>query len=199
MQTIVHTPYRRQPIRRTLKAIWRSFHWIDDKLHQPRIKPLAVSLFILITLSTGALYAASPWYELVVNQSNSMPGIVYFLDKTKAPNCGDTTVFTMPDNARFYAGLRLIKMIKGCTGDVVTVQNHEVFINGQSVGVYMNMTRDDRPTIVKPYPLYPIEPVVIPQGKVYLYAPHPRSYDSRYLSYGLRDRSELIGTATRIF
>jgi type IV secretory pathway protease TraF len=201
MQTIAQTPtpYRRQPIRRTLRAFWRSLHWIDDKLHQPRIKPVAVSLFILIVLSTGGLYAASPWYELVVNQSNSLPGIVFFLDKTKVPECGDTTVFKMPAKARFYAGYRLIKIIRGCTGDVVTVEGHEVFINGRSVGTYLNMTSSNKPTIVKPYPLYPIEPKIIPDNKVYLYAPNPRSYDSRYRSYGLRDRSELLGRATRIF
>ena len=199
MQTIAPTPYRRQPIRRTLKAFWRSLDWIDEQFNKPSIKPWAITSFILILLSTGALYAATPWYELVVNRSESMPGTLYFLDKTKAPKCGVITMFEMPEKARFYGELRLIKFIKGCPGDVVSVKDHEVFINNQSVGVYMEMTSDDKPTIVKPYPLYPIKPVVIPKGKVYLYAPHPRSYDSRYLSYGLRDRSELLGTATRIF
>jgi conjugal transfer pilin signal peptidase TrbI len=193
MTEISQAVYRRQPIQRTGKALSHFLMWIDKKLSQPQFKPFALSLFISGTITTGTLYTASPWYELIVNKSDSLHGVLFILDKTTLPVCGDTTVFDMPDDNRFYKGARMIKIIKGCQGDVISVAQQEVFINDQSVGFFKDRSTQGN------HKLYHITVSEIPEHKVYLYAPHSQSYDSRYLSFGLRDTTELLGTATRIF
>jgi len=167
--------------------------WIDRKLGQPQIKPFALGFFISGAIMTGTLYAAAPWYEFIVNKSDSLPGVLFILDKTTQPVCGDTTVFDMPDDNRFYKGARMIKIIKGCQGDVISVTRQEVFINDQSVGFFKGRSTQGN------HKLYPLTVNEVPTDKVYLYAPHSQSYDSRYRSFGLRDTTELLGAATRIF
>jgi hypothetical protein len=39
---------------------------------------------------------------------------------------------------------------------------------------------------------------VIPEGQVFLYSPHPKSFDSRYQEVGLVQVSDLEGTAIAI-
>jgi conjugal transfer pilin signal peptidase TrbI len=39
---------------------------------------------------------------------------------------------------------------------------------------------------------------VIPEGQVFLYSPHPKSFDSRYQEVGLVQVNELEGTAIAI-
>jgi len=167
--------------------------WIDRVSRRPHIKPFVLAFIITGLLLASVVYAVSPWYELIVNRSDSLPGNIYLLDKTMPPQCGDTTVFDMPVNSRFYRGWRLIKNIRGCAGDVISKNGQEIFINNHSVGVSVVRTSDNR------YELSPITVGTIPIGKVYLAASHRNSYDSRYASFGLRERSELLGTAYLLF
>ena len=99
----------------------------------------------------------------------------------------------MPNEARFYKGWRIIKKIAACEGDHIVVKNRTVFINGQFMGTAMKTSSDKR------YILYTASSTIIPKNKVYLAATHPKSYDSRYASFGLRDRSELLGIAYPLF
>lgn len=194
METTLHSlPPRKPLVLRSLHGLGRLILWTDRQLQRPRLRKLAIGTMILITLLVGSLALAYPWYELVPNRSDSLPGKLFLLDKTRAPHCGDTTAFDMPETARFYRGHRLIKILQGCPGDRVVVRGHDVLLNGQPVGSWQEYSTQGH------HKLFPIEGGVIPAGKVYLYATHPKSYDSRYRSFGLRDRSELLGTATRIF
>jgi conjugal transfer pilin signal peptidase TrbI len=185
--------HRPQLTQRTLVLLSRVLLWIDRIFRRPHIRPFALAFIITGLLLTTVVYSASPWYELIVNRSDSLPGSVYFLDKTKAPLCGDTTVLDMPVESRFYRGWRLIKIIKGCTGDVISNNGQEIFINNHSAGVSMARTSNNQ------YELFPIGVGAIPGDKVYLATSHRNSYDSRYASFGLRDRSELLGTAYLLF
>ena len=185
--------YRRQPLKRTLRATSKGLLWIDRLASRPGIKPFVLSFIAAAVILTGSAHVASPWYELIVNKSESLPGVIFLLDKTKAPDCGDITVVDMPVDGRFYRGSRVIKMIKGCHGDVITHYDREIFINHRSVGVAMNKSSDGK------HDLFPIPESAIPDNKVYLAATHHQSYDSRYASFGLRDRQALLGTAVRLF
>jgi type IV secretory pathway protease TraF len=44
----------------------------------------------------------------------------------------------------------------------------------------------------------PTQDQVIPEGQVFLYSPHPKSFDSRYQEVGLVQVSDLEGTAIAI-
>ncbi len=166
---------------------------VNHYFSKPGTRSLTISFIIASIVFTVAGYAMTPWYEILINKSNSLPGLVYVLDKTMTPQCGDHTMFEMPRSERFYRGSRLIKIIRGCEGDTVSVTHRQIFINNWSAGLAMETTSDGK------YQLPVITEAVIPQGKVYLYASHPRSYDSRYADFGLRDADELLGTAHRVF
>jgi conjugal transfer pilin signal peptidase TrbI len=188
---------RAHPLWRMLRALGvlytRSMLCIDAWAAQPIVRPFIIAFVGLSLLLTAGVYAASPWYELLVNRSNSLPQTLFLLDKTRAPSCGDYTALDMPRTSRFYRGARMIKHISGCAGDRIHVKDRAVFINDLPVGVAMTRSSNGR------YLLEQIEVGVIPRGKVYLSATHPQSYDSRYASFGLRDASELLGAARPLF
>ncbi len=167
--------------------------WIDNLINQPLVKPLTLGFVVTSLLLTITAYAASSWFELVLNRSNSLPGTVYFLDKTTAPSCGNTTVFDMPEESRFYRGSRMIKVIQGCPGDRISLIGQTIFLNDIEVAEAMQRTTN------RMYDLVVIDSGVIPDKHFYLAATHPRSYDSRYRSFGLRHADELLGKAHRIF
>ncbi len=184
--------------------LWRMLHGlavlytramlaIEIWARQPVVTPFVAGFITLGLLSTAGVYALSPWIELIVNRSDSLPQTLFLLDKTRAPQCGDYTAFDMPITARFYRGSRMIKRIAGCEGDTVSTDDQVVLINGHPVGHAMKRTSNGQ------YALQRIDPIIIPAGKVYLSATHPKSYDSRYASFGLRDTQELFGTALPLF
>jgi conjugal transfer pilin signal peptidase TrbI len=195
--SMVQAERRAHALWRMLRALGvfytRSMLSIDAWAAQPMVRPFIIAFVGLGLLLTACAYAASPWYELLVNRSNSLPQTLFLLDKTRAPSCGDYTAFDMPRSSRFYRGARMIKHIRGCAGDTVSAVGQQVLINGLPVGVAMTRSSNGR------YALLQIEPIVIPHGKVYLAATHPQSYDSRYASFGLRDETELLGTARPLF
>jgi len=166
---------------------------IDYLISRPLMKPVTLAFVTTSLLLTLSAYAASPWFELVVNRSNSLPGTLYLLDKTTTPTCGDATVFDMPVDARFYRGSRMIKLLQGCPGDTIGLVCQTILLNNIEVADAMPRTTN------RQYELYAIEAGVIPDKHFYLAASHPRSYDSRYRSFGLRHADELLGTAYRLF
>jgi len=182
-----------KPIRMLPGLLSRCFMWIDKVASRPYIRPFAYAFITTSVLLPGIAYLSSPWYVVMVNLSDSLPGNVFLLDKTTSPTCHAFTAFDMPIEARFYRGSRLIKQIRGCAGDTITVSNDRIYINNIDVGVAMSETTN------KAYALYPIAPGVVPEGKVYLSSTHVKSYDSRYASFGLRDEPELLGTAYLLF
>jgi conjugal transfer pilin signal peptidase TrbI len=192
-QVIQQDAPQRQPIKRTLRASSKALLWIDRQALRPGIKPFVFAFIGTAIFLAGGAYAASPWYELIVNKSDSLPGVIFLLDKTSKPDCGDFTVFDMPVDGRFYRGSRVIKIVQGCAGDVITKSGREIFINQLSVGVAKSTSTIGHHT------LYLIPESTIPDNKVYLSAPHYQSYDSRYASFGLRGRQELLGKAIRLF
>ncbi len=190
-------PRRGHPLWRTVRGLGalytRAMLAIDAWAQLPAVRPFALGFIVCGLLLSAGMYAASPWYVLLVNRSDSLPQTLFLLDKTRAPGCGDYTAFDMPRDARFYRGSRMIKHIRGCAGDIVHVEGPRVLINNQPAGLAMRRSSNGQ------YTLQRIDPIVIPHGKVYLAARHAQSYDSRYASFGLRNTSELLGTARPLF
>jgi conjugal transfer pilin signal peptidase TrbI len=90
------------------------------------------------------------------------------------PKCGDLISF---DHPRF--GAPIGKIVVGVAGDRVEIYNGHVYVNGTDRGCIL----DKSPRSGKP--LTPIESCIIPDGYVYVWAPHPESFDSRYADIGL--------------
>ncbi|NNE63597.1 MAG: hypothetical protein HKN34_05900 [Gammaproteobacteria bacterium] len=182
-----------EPIRHLLSWLSRRLVAFDAFAGKPSIRPFVYGFIGTCLLLTVTLYFSQARYVLMVNKSDSLAGTLYFLDKTRVPGCSDYTAFDMPVEARFFRGSRLIKQVRGCAGDRITTHVRMIFINGREVGLARTKAGNGN------YDLYPIAAGVIPDGKVYLKSTHVRSYDSRYESFGLRDISELLGTAYELF
>ena len=78
------------------------------------------------------------------------------------------------------------------TGDVVTVSDRTVSVNGVVVGTAKAQAFDRRP-------LEPIAPTVIPPGHYYVQGTGPDSFDSRYRSSGLVRAEQVLGTVVPLF
>jgi conjugative transfer signal peptidase TraF len=140
-------------------------------------------LFKLASIKKGLLgfsitlaffFVLTEQVNLVKNHTDSMPER-YFVQLLKiAPKKGDITLVYSP----WYQG-NLIKRIIGIEGDKVHIDNlGNVYVNQQFVGKPQTHAGDGRS-------LNPIKETIIPKGFVFLYAPHPKSFDSRYQEVGL--------------
>lgn len=78
---------------------------------------------------------------------------------------------------------RLTKQVACVEGQSVAFEGDKFSCDGQLLGAVIRKTSDGRPVPVAEFN------GVIPEGKVFVLGPHPRSFDSRYL--GLLDRNEL--------
>ncbi len=109
------------------------------------------------------------------NRSNSLPGRMFIgTSWTFTPQRGDVISF---DHPLFPAPIA--KIVVGIAGDTVEIVNGHVFVKG----IYRGRVLDKSPRSGKP--LRSIQPCVIPEGYVYVWAPHPESFDSRYQDIGL--------------
>lgn len=95
--------------------------------------------------------------------------------------------------APFFAdGTLMGKVVKGMPGDHLQINEKGVFINGV-------MQADGFPLLsrlqVSKESLYRDE--IIPDGKYFLMAPAPESYDGRY--WGYIDEDQIVGRATPFF
>lgn len=155
---------------------------------------LACSLIVIgILVAVG--YAVSPWIKLGINRNESIEGTFFIILKGARPDVGHMAAFWPPQN-QLYRNTWFVKYLRGQGGDVVrvdTLQDHFlVYINDVYVGPAFRESESGKE-------LTPIPPGVIPAGKYFVWAPHPRSFDSRYSDIGYIDESDFIGRAIRLF
>lgn len=109
---------------------------------------------------------------------------------------GEFVIFSFAGEARTaYPGLDgqpFFKVVRGLPGDVVTVSDRTVSVNGVVVGTAKAQAFDRRP-------LEPIAPTVIPPGHYYVQGTGPDSFDSRYRSSGLVRAEQVLGTVVPLF
>lgn len=136
-----------------------------------------VVLFVAIkTLSSNV--------HLIFNKTDSLPYKAFMQLPKVSPSKGDYTLVA----SSWYGGT-LIKKIIGVAGDEVTYTDAgELKVGSKIVGTQKSKNRDGRD-------LTPIKPQVIPEGYVFLHAPHTSSFDSRYDELGLIPVRSLQGIA----
>lgn len=124
--------------------------------------------------------------QILRNTSDSMPYKVFLYFPKVTPHKGDITVYQ-------YEGQHIIKQIVGTEGDAVHYDvTKNLHVGDFKVG---SLQRKDN----QGKTLYGIARGTIPQGFVFLYAPHPQSLDSRYTLLGFVERHHLKGTAIALF
>ena len=149
---------------------------------------------MLLLLIADRLIA--PHYRLAYNESDSLPGTLFLVTVGQLPKCGPDTgehaQFRMRKDARWYQGNRLLKVAKGCPGDVLSIVDRHIYINDWSAGEAVRALNDGTPMAM-------ITAGVVAEGHYYMWASHPASFDSRYADFNVISGQQIIGTATRIF
>ena len=141
----------------------------------------------------GALTAAAtPWIDLDINLTESLPGTLYVVVKGGEFRKGDVVAFRWNGGATYPAGVTFIKCVTGIPGDVVKRDGRRFWVGDEYVGVAKPVSRAGAP-------LEPAAGGVIADGEYFVSTPHPDSLDSRYALTGNVKRSAIIGRAYAIF
>ena len=122
--------------------------------------------------------------HFIKSPTDSLPQHYFVQFPKRTPKKGDLTVVYNG----WYKG-KIIKRIIGVAGDQISTDGHgNIFINQQKIG-----RAHQRSDMQSGLSLTTIKPQVIPEGRVFLHSPHPRSFDSRYNEVGLVPVSDLEG------
>lgn len=159
-------------------------------------------LYLPVFAVWGLAYARlfvdpTPRVPVLFNWTPSLPYHVALMQYGRTSvRRGDLVVFAFGGDAqRQYPGLRgqpFFKQVRGVPGDVVTVDGRQVFVNGEEVGMAKTHAHDR-------HPLSPIDPVVIPAGRLYVQGSSPDSFDSRYRESGLVSDDQVVAVVVPIF
>ena len=163
--------------------------------NKPAWKTAALILAPMVVLLVADRLIA-PHYRLAFNESESLPGTLFVVKAGQLPVCGTETgehaQFQMDKGARWYTGERMLKVAKGCPGDVIKIVDRKIFINDWFAGEAVPALEDGTPMEM-------IREGVIPEGHYYMWASHPSSFDSRYAEFSYVSASQVIGKASRVF
>lgn len=155
--------------------------YVDANVRWRRIGWIGAFLVVLMLISQFVIVR---W-----NVSNSLPGSMFIgTTWTFTPKRGDMVSF---DHPKF--GAPIAKIVVGVSGDEVYTLSNHIIVNGVDRGIVL----DKSPRSGKP--LTPIQPCIIPEGYVYVWAPHSESFDSRYQDMGLIHISRVKERLWRMF
>lgn len=166
-----------------LRALDLSQKVTDSVMRRKWIWLIAISL----------LFAFNHWFKLGINASKSLPETAYLIFKTNHDvKVNDYVSFRWHGGGPYLAGVSFTKIIKGVSGDIVTIKDRDIYING----VYIS-TAKARATTGQILELGPQG--VIPPGKYYVHGTNPDSLDSRYAITGWISADQVVGKAKPIF
>lgn len=132
--------------------------------------------------TVALVFAISQQLHFLISETDSMPQHYFLQILPIKPAINNYTVVF----SDWYHG-QVIKKIIGIGGDRIGYdQNNQMFVNNFKVGVPHCVTSDGRR-------LHPTPAQIIPQGYVFLYSEHIKSFDSRYQELGLVPLSKLQG------
>jgi len=140
---------------------------------------------------TGALWFHSH-YALGLNATHSLPGTLYLIERGALPQRGEHVAFRWAGGGPYPAGVTFIKVLAGQPGDTVTREDATFVVAGTALG-------QAKPTSRRGEPLDPGPTGALPEGRYFVFAPHPDSLDSRYALTGWIARKQIIGRARAIF
>lgn len=152
---------------------------------------------IWVLASYRILFDPTPHVPLLFNWTPSLPYTVAVLEGRHGElQRGDYVIYAFDGEAKHaYPGLSrqpFFKRIRGIPGDVVSVTDRTVAINGVVAGVAKSFTFDRRP-------LTPLSPTVIPAGHYYVEGTSADSFDSRYRESGLVRGDQILSTVIPLF
>ena len=156
---------------------------------------------LLVAIGIHALH-------LVANTTPSMPIGLYTLEPLAKPiAAGDIVSVCPPLEAAVIARARdylvhgdcaggvvpMLKIVIATAGDSVEIRERRLIVNGNTVSTNAIVPLD---TAKRPLQHVPFGDYRVPAGYVWLWSPHPRSWDSRY--YGMVPVANVRGTASLV-
>ncbi|MEO0608403.1 MAG: S26 family signal peptidase [Pseudomonadota bacterium] len=144
-----------------------------------------------IILVLAGLRSAHNWSEdhfILINQTQSLPNWIFIVDKGVPPQRGDMVAFTPGPNPYYPENLPFVKIVRGVSGDAVSIEGVEVAVNGERLGAIKSLTGAN-PNVTA------IDPGTIPNGQYFVWSPSPDSFDSRYKEIGYVEDIRIIGRA----
>jgi len=130
-------------------------------------------------------------YRIGINETPSLPQTFFLIHKRADVQKGDYVSFRIPPTSgpvKFNHNMILTKIVVGAPGDVVSVSDRLVRVNGVLVGFAKERS-------LRGEPLDPIAPSVVPPGYLYVMGLHKDSLDSRYTLVGLVPKQNVVGRA----
>jgi conjugal transfer pilin signal peptidase TrbI len=147
-------------------------------------------------LAYAAALAGALWfhnhYALGLNATHSLPGTLYLIERGAPPQRGEHVAFRWAGGGPYPAGVTFIKVLAGQPGDTVARHGATFVVAGAALG-------QAKPTSRRGEPLEPGPTGTLPEGRYFVFAPHPDSLDSRYALTGWIAREQIIGRARAIF
>ncbi|MGQ0622911.1 MAG: S26 family signal peptidase, partial [Panacagrimonas sp.] len=137
------------------------------------------------------LLGARPWGRLAFNGSDSLPGFLYVIRVGELPQRDQLVAFYPPRNRFYREGMFFVKQVKGVSGDRIERRDAEFFVNGQHLATAKARS-------LKGQPLQPGPEGVLPDGNLWVWTPHPDSFDSRYADVGWIAPDRVLGRAYRL-
>ncbi|MBB63444.1 MAG: hypothetical protein CMO81_00080 [Waddliaceae bacterium] len=140
------------------------------------LKKYLFGIFALIsTYLIADSFLPNSVYGLRINRTDSLPQTVFIsYPLGKEIQKGDYVTYSHE-----YSLVPLAKVVVGVAGDTIDVSHDSIFISGKKYGKVQPRTLDCGIN------LHPIKKQKIPEGYVFLHAPHADSFDSRYQEFGL--------------
>ncbi|WP_298332691.1 signal peptidase I [Asticcacaulis sp.] len=151
-----------------------------------RISPATAVHLAWCAAIGGGLAATSQYYTIGVSHSQSLPELLFLVERGHPFQRGDAVQFIAPPNPMFTKPF--VKRVVGLPGDLVEHRGGDVFVAGRRVGPVQTQTLQGRP-------LQPGPAGIIPEGYLFLAGSHERSYDSRYAEIGLVPVTAVVGRA----
>lgn len=146
---------------------------------------------ILIAICGAAALLALEYLRIGINESPSIDARVVLVVRGLQPDArGQHVVFRWAGgNGIVRPGEQLVKIVAGLPGDEIAIgPDRLVRVAGAPVGIA-------KPYSSKGIALEAIAPGRIPADKVFLAGQSVDSFDSRYRTFGLLGRSEIVGRA----
>jgi len=143
------------------------------------------------TTLVGALWFHSH-YAFGLNATHSLPGTLYLIERGAPPQRGEHVAFRWAGGGPYPAGVTFIKVLAGQPGDTVARYGATFVVAGTALG-------QAKPASRRGEPLEPGPTGTLPEGRYFVFAPHPDSLDSRYALTGWIAREQIIGRARAIF
>jgi conjugal transfer pilin signal peptidase TrbI len=176
------------------------------------MRPKTAIFVTAVAVGVAAYVAVATRWQVLVNHTESLPQVLFVIDKWATPRVGDYVAFRhqapfLPEVCGpshlvdAWAHLQaaptecpalLVKQLAAASGDRIDVRNGAVLINDSPVAIA-------KPTALTGMPLAPVDPQTLAEGELFMLGHHKDSYDSRYALFGPVRTGDLVGVARPLF